>query len=203
MNKKIIILDFDGVIVDSFDVAFEVSQIARPTLTKERYQSKFNGNITDAKHEDKQVKEIDFFLEYGKRFKHLGIDNNIKDCIVKLSKDYKLFIISSTINSIIEKYLKRHGLLDAFTEILGVDVETSKVKKFNMIFEKYNITPEQAIFLSDTSGDIYEAKEAKINFIVGILGGFQNEENIKKANPDVIVKDFNDFFNLVKEVDTK
>ena len=198
--KKIIIFDFDGVIVDSFDVAFEVNKLARPTLTKERCQAKFNGNIADAKYEDEKVREIDFFYEYGERFKNLGINKDIKDSIIKLSKEHKLFIVSSTINSIIEEYLKRHDLLGAFTEILGFDIETSKVKKFNMIFDKYDITPNQAIFLTDTFGDIDEAREAKINFIVGILGGYQNEDNLRKAEPNAIVKDFNNFFKLVEKV---
>lgn len=197
MEEKIIIFDFDGVIVDSFEVAFKVNQLARPTITRERYRAMFNGNIADAKMEDKKVNEINFFHEYGERFKNLSINPDIKDVIIKLSKKHRLFVISSTINSIIKEYFKRHGLLDAFTEILGFDIETSKVKKFNMIFKKYNINPRQTIFLTDTSGDINEAKEAKINFIVGLLGGYQNEESLEKAKPNVIVKDFNDFFNLI------
>ena len=203
MKEQIIIFDFDGVIVDSFDVAFEINRLERPSITRERYQAKFNGNIANAKHDDEKVKEVDFFYEYGERFKYLDIDQNIKDSIITLSKDYKLFIVSSTTNSIIEEYLKRHGLLDAFTEILGFDIETSKVKKFNMIFAKYSITPNQTIFLTDTSGDINEAQEAKINFIVGILGGYQNEDSIRKANPNAIVKDFNNFCNLVNVVRSK
>ncbi len=201
MKEKIIIFDFDGVIVDSFNVAFEVNRLARPTITKERYQAQFNGNIADAKHVDDKVKEIDFFYEYGERFKSLNINQGIKDSIIKLSKTYKLFIVSSTINSIIQEYLNRHSLLEAFTEILGFDVETSKVKKFNTLFDRYEVSPDQVIFLTDTSGDIEEAKEVKINFIVGILGGYQNKENLKKAEPTAIVKDFNDFFKLIKETE--
>jgi phosphoglycolate phosphatase len=200
MKEKIIIFDFDGVIVDSFDVAFEVKILERPTITKERYQANFNGNIADATHEDEKVKEIDFPYEYGKRFKKLDIEQHIKDSLIKLSKEHRLFIVSSTVNSTIKEYLKRHELLEVFTEILGFDVEKSKVKKFNMIFDKYDISPNQAIFITDTSGDIVEAKEAKINFIVGILGGYQNEDVLRKAEPNAIVKDFNDFFSLVKEV---
>lgn len=203
MEEKIIIFDFDGVIVDSFDVAFEISRLARPTITRERYRAKFNGNIADAKHEDEKVREIDFFYEYGERFQSLGIDHDTKDSILKLSKEYKLFIVSSTINSIIEEYLGRHGLQGAFIKILGFDVETSKVKKFNMIFDKYDINPSQAMFLADTSGDIREAREVKINFIVGILGGYQNEDVLRKAEPDAIVKDFNNFFKLVKQESTE
>ena len=199
MQEKIIIFDFDGVIVESFDVAFEVNKLARPNITKERYRSKFNGNIADAKHEDEKVKEIDFFYEYGERFKKLGIKQNIKEAIIKLSKNHKLFIVSSTINSIIEEYLERHGLLECFTKILGFDVETSKVKKFSMIFDEYKISPGQTIFLTDTSGDIEEAKKAKINVILGILGGYQDRRSLEKANPSAIVKDFNTFFSLVNE----
>jgi phosphoglycolate phosphatase-like HAD superfamily hydrolase len=149
------------------------------------------------------VREIDYFHEFGEKFKSLGIKQDIKDIIIKLSKNFKLFIVSSTPNSIIQDYLKRHDLSKAFTDIFGLNIEASKVKKFNIIFEKYNVSPNQSIFLTDTSGDIKEAKEAKINFIIGILGGYQDEKSLQKAKPDAIVKDFNNFFNLIIELNLK
>jgi phosphoglycolate phosphatase len=197
MKKQTIIFDFDGVIVNSFNTAFEVSQMMRPTLTKDRYQAKFNGNYYNAEHQDKIENEINFFKEYGEKFRKLDIDTKTKETILELSKTHNLFIVSSTIKSIIEKYLSRHGLLDSFTEILGSDTETSKVKKFNMIFDKHKISPEETIFLTDTSGDVREAQEANINLIVGILGGFQNEESLKRSNPNAIVKNFSEFFELI------
>ena len=199
MKNKTIIFDFDGVIVNSFNAAFEVSQMMRPTLTKDRYQAKFNGNYYEAEHEDKIENEINFFEEYGKKFRTLDIDTTTKEVILELSKTHNLFVVSSTIKSIIEKYLDRHGLLDSFTEILGSDTETSKVKKFKMIFNKYNISPDETIFLTDTSGDIKEAKEANIKTIIGILGGFQNEESLKQANPNAIVKNISEFFEVVNK----
>ena len=54
MKEKIIIFDFDGVIVDSFDIAFKVNKLSRPALTKKSYRAKFNGNIADAKYEEKK-----------------------------------------------------------------------------------------------------------------------------------------------------
>lgn len=200
MNRKNIIFDFDGVIVDSFDIAFETNKLARPTLTRERYRAKFNGNINDAKHEDEKVNDIDFFYEFGEKFKHLGIKSDIKNNIKKLSEENNLFIVSSTPNPIISDYLQRHSLLGAFTELYGLDVHKSKVLKFNMIFEKYKISPNQTIFVTDTSGDVIEAKEVKIDFIIGILGGYQDEESLQKANPDMIVKDFN---NLIEVIESK
>lgn len=197
---KTIIFDFDGVIVDSFDIAYETNKLARPTLTRERYRAKFNGNINDAKHEDEKVNDIDFFYEFSKKFKQLGIKSNIKNNIKKLSKEYNLFIVSSTPNPIVRDYLQRHSLLDAFIELYGLDVDKSKVIKFNMIFEKYKISSNQTIFITDTSGDVNEAKEVEIDFIIGILGGYQDEESLQKANPDMIVKDFNE---LIQVIDSK
>lgn len=200
MNKsaKIIILDFDGVIADSFHVAFEVNQLARPTLTEDRYKDMFNANINDAKHTDPVVREIDFFTEYGKRFQDLGIDPEVKESLVELSKKFPLFIVSSTISSIISNYLTRHGIRSCFEDILGCDIEKSKVKKFNMIFEANGYLPEAAIFLTDTAGDIAEARESKIHFIVGILGGYQNKEALQAGQPDAIVENMNDFVLLIE-----
>ncbi len=54
-------------------------------------------------------------------------------------------------------------------------------------------------FISDTSGDIYEAKEAGIGYIIGILGGYQTKGSIEKAKPNTIVKDFDDLFRVIQE----
>ena len=197
-KEKIIILDFDGVIADSFEIAFAINKISRPAITRERYRKLFDGNIYDAKLEETTVKEVDFFAEYSRRFKTLAINARVKSGIKKLSKSFRLFIISSTINSIINEYLERHGILDCFTEILGCDVDKSKIKKFNMVFEKYKILPVEAIFITDTSGDIREARAARVNFIVGILGGYQDRKSLEEAVPDAIAENFDDFWRIIQ-----
>lgn len=110
-----------------------------------------------------------------------------------------MFIISSTTNSIINEYLERQGILNYFTEVFGCDAETSKVKKFKTLFKKYKILPAEAIFISDTAGDIKEAKQAKVNFIIGVLGGYQAKATLEQAQPEAIAKDFDDFFKIIQE----
>lgn len=197
-KEKIIIFDFDGVIADSFEITFSIVKASRPTLTRARYRKQFDGNIYDALFKDLVLTEIDFFPEYGRRFKTLGIRNEVKAIIKKLSHNFCLFVVSNTTGSIIKEYLERHEILDCFTEILGSEIETSKVKKFNMIFEKYKILPAETIFITDSAGDIKEAKAAKINFIVGILGGYQGKASLEKAEPKMIAENFNDFYNLIQ-----
>ena len=197
-KEKIIIFDFDGVIADSFEIAFAVNGITRPNIKREDYRKLFDGNIYDAEFKEPAEKEIDFWDELGKRFEALGINRDVKSVIKKLRENFDLFIVSSTTESIIKAYLERLGMLDCFTEILGYETETSKVKKFKMIFKKYRVSPVESIFITDTAGDIKEAQEAKINFIIGILGGFQFRESLEKAKPDAIAEDFNDFFDIVQ-----
>jgi len=196
-QEKIIIFDFDGVIADTFEIAFAINKISRPRISREDYRRLFDGNIYDTYFKDPPIAKVDFFAEYGQQFKTLGIDEKIKLNIKKLSQNFSLFIISSTTNAIINEYLERHEILGCFTEVLGCDVETSKIKKFNLIFEKYKITPDQGIFITDTVGDIKEAKAVKINFIIGILGGYQSRETLEKAAPQAIAEDFDDFFRII------
>lgn len=197
MEKPILIFDFDGVIADSFQIAFGIHKLSKPTLTPERYRAVWNKSLSEVQYEDLVEQEINFEEEYAKQFKSLDIEEEIKNSILKFSEKFRLFIVSSTASEIIKEYLKKHGLLECFEEILGYDVEHSKTKKFNSIFEKYFIHPAEAIFVTDTSGDIKEAKQANVGTIIGILGGFQDEEHIKEASPHFIVKNFAELKDLI------
>lgn len=196
-NNKIIIFDFDGVIADSLNIAFEVNKLSKPSLTLERYRAGYNGNINEVQYKDKVVNKINFFKEYGERFADLGIDPEKKNFIQKLAQEFQLFIISSTTGDIIREYLKRHDIFDCFTDIFGNEIDTSKVKKFHMLFNQYNIKADDVIFITDSSGDVDEAKEAGVRTIVGILGGYQNEEILEKSTPTTILSNFSQFYDFV------
>jgi len=196
-DNKVIFFDFDGVIADSLSIAFEVARMSRPHLTLDKYRAYFDGNIHEVNHEDGAVRKVDFIEEYGKRFEDLGIEEQKTHVIRKLSESFRLFIISSTTGGIIRSYLQQHGILSCFTDILGNEVHQSKVEKFQMLFQKYNIDPNEVIFITDTTGDIKEAKKAGVQTIVGIAGGFQ--ENLERENPSIIVRDFAQFYDFVQK----
>lgn len=199
-KNKVIFFDFDGVIADSLTIAFTVAQMAKPYLTLDRFKSYFNGNINEERKKDKSVIKIDFDKEFGKHFEKLDIEDQKKLIIQKLSQSYPLFIISSTATYIIKEYLQRHGVLSCFTEILGNDVHASKVEKFAMIYEKHKIEPKNVMFITDSLGDISEARESQIENIVAILGGYQDEKTLKQGKPTKIVKNFIEFYEFILNV---
>ncbi len=172
--------------VDSFHIAHEVNTLLRPTLTLESYKSKWNENISKAVFTEPKVeKEIDFQAEYAKRMEFLVIPEEKKAALKTLSEDFDFHVISSTNTSTIRAFLERNGVAPYFKDILGYDISTSKVEKFKMLIEKYSLVPEKMIFVTDTAGDIHEAKEVQIGTIIGVVDGYQDRINVEKAYPTV------------------
>ncbi len=190
--KKTILFDFDGVILDSFASAYEVSSSIHPRLTETEYKEAFEGNINDSHSHTHKCgpdckKEIDFFTEYTPKVKVQARPfNEMPEIIKNLSEKYHLCIISSTVSPIIRELLSKFDLEKYFSDILGNDIHTSKVEKTNQILNKYQLSPDDCVFITDTLGDIKEAKKAGVKSIA-VSWGFHTVETLNKGNPIVIV----------------
>lgn len=116
-----------------------------------------------------------------------------KKILENLSKKYLLHIVSSVTTQLIKDFLGFNGIINCFKEIFGRDIEISKVKKFQMLFETYNLDTKDVIFITDTVGDIEEAKEMCIENIIAVTDGFHKKERLQKANPKYVI---NSIINL-------
>jgi len=195
---KAIIFDFDGVLGDTYAMSLEVFRTFRSDLSDQSYKDQYNGNVLhnnpmDFKPEEKDV----FFQEMHKRFeeKHLF---PFKKELQNLSEEYKLFVVSSTREENINKYLNCGNLLQNFEHILGTDTNKSKVVKFKMIFEKYNLKAEECLFFTDTLGDLRESFEVNLPS-VGVTWGFQDHETLKKGEPWKIISEFEELIPTIEE----
>lgn len=183
--NKVVIWDFDGVILSSFEQAFAIIQQRYPTLSREEYARQFEGNINQAKVFHKPVQQIDFFKEYEKTILDAHIVPGISEVIQTLSQSYQQVIVSSTISILIEKYLTFHGLQSYFDRIFGNEVSKSKVEKFKIVFDHYKVSPDNCVFITDTLGDLLEAKEVSLP-AVAILWGFHPKSTLEKGNPAAV-----------------
>lgn len=194
--KKTIVFDFDGVIADSFDIAFEVGKMKRPTLTLESYKEKLKTNIGQAVFTEPEGDiKIDFQYEYAKKMAELELSPIKKAVLQKLSEKYNFHIISSTDTQTIQDFCETNGILNYFGDILGYDIERSKVKKFQILFEKNRLNPKEVVFVSDTVGDINEAREVGVGTIITVTDGYQDKEMLDAAHPTHI---FNSIADLEK-----
>ena len=112
MKKELVIFDFDGVIVDSLQLAFSISKEAMPDLEYKEWQSWFDGNFyKEMREELSDKKSIDrFFQRYNKKVVNLAPIKGIVEVISGLAKKHALVIISSSSEKAINNYLAKYEL---------------------------------------------------------------------------------------------
>ncbi|MBI1833419.1 MAG: HAD family hydrolase [Candidatus Andersenbacteria bacterium] len=199
MNQKLVIFDFDGVIIDSFKTVFDITRLERPTLTEQAYRKLFEGNINDVKNLSPSSQKIDFFDIYSKKAASLLLIPGVVEQIKKISDYYDLTIVSSTTTPIIDNFLKQHDLRDYFKEILGNDVAFSKVTKFKMLFKQYQILNTDAVYITDTLGDIREATQVNLPCIA-VTWGFHDEDLLRSGSPARLINNPKELVPKVFEI---
>jgi len=200
MKNKIILFDFDGVIIDSFEAAFRVVKMVDPSITKERCQSFFDYNINDWKkglsEEEIRRGDEEFFGRYLPTLERARVFPGMEKVIAELGKKHTLLIISSTISSSIRTFMERNKMTEYFNDIMGNEVHEDKAEKIKMVFEKYGVEPKDCLFITDTLGDMKEATSVGVQS-VGVAWGFQEKENLLKGKPLSIAKKPEELLNIV------
>lgn len=195
MQKKFLLFDFDGVLTDSFNEAYSVTKSIRPWITTEdEYRDLFMGNVYEvlASHEKSDARllttqaEDGFFEKYFELMKHVDVIPAMREIIPVLAASHRLLIISSAYGYIIKDVLERGNLLHHFEEILGSDVERNKTKKIQTVFDRHGVDPSDALFITDTAGDVKEARKVNVDS-VAVTWGYHNIDRLLTADPFAIV----------------
>lgn len=189
-----IIFDFDGVIHDTFDMAYNINRQLLD-ISVEEYKDMFNGNIyRDNRITPEKAKE--FFEIQNKEFKKLVIDETIKNELLKMKAKYDLFIVSSNMEEAMNDYIARNELSGVFREVLGMESHKSKIEKFKILINKYGLTRDNSFFITDTLGDILEANKVGL-CTIAVDFGCHDRERLQQGNPLKIVSNFT---NLAGEI---
>ena len=188
-RMKLVIFDFDGVLYDSLA---HVWSIIKPILdkrkidisSKEEFCKLFDRNFFEAIERRLQDKKI--MAQLKKEMMHVlaqkynpPIFPLIAKVVAELSKHYILAIQSSNFKEAMHRILKRDGIYKYFSAIVGADEESSKAKRILKLLKQ--LSPE-AVFVTDTVGDIQEAREVGIQSIA-VSWGYQPYHQLKKAQP--------------------
>ncbi|MGC8739230.1 MAG: HAD family hydrolase [Candidatus Hydrogenedens sp.] len=195
MTEKLILFDFDGVIADSFEIFFREFTSACTEMGFDRLNSKvaflnlFEGNllfnIVKAGFPPWKLRELfnRFQPRIAKANDSVSVFDGIREMLAHLSAKYPVYIISSNLTEAVQRFLVREKI-DTIQDVLGADVETSKVKKIKRVWKKH---PESiAYYIGDTSGDVYEGKEAGA-ITIAVTWGWHEIERLIKAKPHYLV----------------
>ena len=199
MNKmKIIIFDFDGVILDSENshfIAFnEGLKNLNINISEDEYYSKYislddRGVITNVVN-DKNIsvtnEEIDMIIKNkNDYFESRLIDNSklfpgVEELIIQLSKNFVLSIGSGANRSEIIKTLKNNNIHDYFEIIVSAnEVNNPKPnpETYNRVLDNINtdFNINEIIVIEDSPGGIEAAKSAGLKCIA-ITNTFDNKQ---------------------------
>ena len=207
-NKEIdaIIFDLDGTLWNTVDsclkatsfVKEEHSDITRD-VTKEQIESAMG------KTSDEIVNIYYGYLprekgeEYANEAFNKNVDNllkeggtlypNTRDTIIKLSKKYKLYIVSNCVKGYIESFLNTSGLKDYFSDYESYgNTLLSKGENIKLVIERNHL--KNPIYVGDTKGDMEASNYAGIPFVYAAYG-FGKVEGF-----DYKINDISELLNL-------
>lgn len=200
-HKNVVLIDFDGVMVDTFDICFGIQKQFSPDLTERAYRDFFTGNIYDAIEkieatETRPSSDDDFFKMYIPLLMKQPLVKGIREALEELFGKFILVVVSSTISSPIKEYLESHKVAHFFDEIYGADVNRSKVEKIKMIFRKYRTSSDHCIFVTDTLGDLREAGKCSVKSIA-VTWGFHTKEMLSEGHPAAYAENAKDIAQII------
>lgn len=199
---RVLLFDYDGVIANSFYVVFNIfnsvcEKYGLPKMNKEEFVHLYDDNFyvdvvkRGMKKEDIPKMVEDFRAGFLKN--EINKFDEIDKTVNELAKKNKIVVVTSSETSVVKEFLKRFGI--KVDEVLGADVETSKIKKIEAVKKKY--PNAQFAFITDTSGDIKEGKKAGV-LCYGVTWGYHNEQQLMRQKPEKIFhspQELLNFFN--------
>ncbi len=197
MKGKNVILDFDGVIADTFNFHYrKVNEIYKVKITEDEYRAAFTGNIYSP--ENKKLAHIDY-KDYPKKValeqREVEPYPEAISSINKLSKDYNLQMVSSGWEEQIFPFLEKHNIKEKFSEFLCADRGTSKHQKLETLVGE-NV--ENYIFVTDTVGDVKESRLAGVP-VIAVTYGYHSQEDFKNTTPDYFSASWQETCSIIEE----
>ena len=191
---KVILFDYDGTIIDSLDVAFKAFNMVALEygLVKMKnkkdfaklYEQNFYESLIKMGMSKKNIKK--FNLKLRNTFLKCGYGSKVfsgmKEVVNKLAEKNKIIVITSNITSTIKSSIAKNEL--NIHEVLGGDIEQSKVKKILVI--KKSFPKADIYYVGDTMGDVLEGKKARVKTIA-VAWGYHPRKKLMESKPDFIV----------------
>jgi phosphoglycolate phosphatase len=195
--SKLLLFDFDGVIVDSLSIYERtvktcLEKIGNPIVqTREDFLDLFEDNFYDGIV--KKGIDLQEFMAASKdilsniHYEDLEPHRFLFPVLEALHRDHFLAIVSSNTTGVIRQALEKYHIDEYFQEILGSDTAYSKEEKINLAMYLFGIAQNQIYYIGDTAGDIREARNAGVH-AVAVTWGWHPRERIMAAQPDFMAE---------------
>lgn len=207
----VVIFDFDGTIVDSFHLVYELFKnhfetMKIPFMNETDFKQKISAdwksfvkNLSRDYNIQIPISE-ESIDKYVRVLTDAHLIPGIKDLIIKLStQGIKLAIVSTSVKQAITEKLTKHGFhFDVV--ISGYDLNiTDKSILLSKAIEALNVDPTKIIYIGDMEDDILAGKKAGVKTIA-LTTGFHPYEKLKKLNPDALLNDTSLIYETIEKL---
>lgn len=205
MNKKLIIFDFDGVLINSeknMQLTWDktIKNFKEYDINFREYKDNiglpFNKILENLSIKKKDFKKITNDYKKNSLYYQTKIElfKGVKPLIKKLKKKYKIALFTSKDNYRTKFLIKKFDLKFDFI-VAGNDVKKGKPhpEGLKKIMKKLNFSRNSIFYIGDTTYDYYCSKKAKIKYIHVNWG----IEKIKKYKDIIFVKNIKQLIKLL------
>lgn len=195
---KAIVFDFDGVIADSLDVGFNVTNkiletFGKQTVSREKFREEFSADWerfyrSKGMTEEMIKKEPKLFKrEYDMVKNEIKIFEGINLVIDELTKKYKLGIVSNNYWESIVEFLQKFKIHGHFDSIVGYTPGALKpdVKPLMICLNELGVKPEEVYLIGDMEDEITMARRANVAKVIAVSYGYHPLHKLGSA--DVVV----------------
>lgn len=187
MQSEFVLIDFDGVIVNSFPLCFDIVSRINPQESEQTFRERFARDSSRADMlQELSSSGIDFFTEYSKGIVDQPLIAGMTDVLEYIGANFTTILVSSTTSPPIKQYLQKHDLARYFSAIFSNDFPNLKSDKFSLLLQHYLVQPTECVFITDTLGDVLEAQQVHIPCI-GVTWGYHDESLLKQGHPQTII----------------
>ena len=208
---KAIVFDFDGTLADSmpflqsigvevmmkhFGVSEDDATERYVTTTGLPYEHQIKLNFPDDTRNAAAINEFEN-MKIARIFEQ-ELFPDAEPTVRRLNeRGFDVFVSSSTFQSTIEEYFRRRGILELLKEVVGYRPGFEKgPDHFKYICSKYNIDPDDLMFVGDSLKD-YERSKGYCDFIA-VIGLFDYKDFRNAGHKGRVVSKLSEILGFVE-----
>jgi phosphoglycolate phosphatase-like HAD superfamily hydrolase len=196
---RLILFDFDGVLGDTLDDLLAFAKEACQEIGLSCHPAPADLDALDPMSIPQYGRRLGVPEEQVGHFTRLVLDrfrskrkpprlfDGMRDVLDRLSANSALAIVTGNTSSLVEMFLRVHGLQTHFARVVGAEIPGTRAEKIRALIDDLGASNETACLVGDSISDVRAAREAGITS-VAVTWGHQTEARLESAEPDVIVR---------------